>query len=50
MRSIIDEINWDYGSDIKYNDIDFNFLVNFFKQISKLIELDENFFKIIDEL
>ena len=50
VRSIIDEINWDYGSDIKYNDIDFNFLVNFLKQISKLIELDENFFKIIDEL
>lgn len=50
IKSIIDEINWEYGSNIQYSDIDPNFLINFFKRISKMLESDENFFKIIDEL
>jgi len=50
IKSIINEINYEYNSNIKINDIDIDELVNFFKAISELINSDEDYFKEIDKL
>ena len=46
---MLDRINSDYKSDIKYEDINFNEIVNFFKNICEYISNNTSFEKIIDD-
>ncbi len=48
LKSIINEINYEYDSNIQYNDIDVSELILFFRKISNKIEKDEDFFIIIE--
>jgi competence CoiA-like predicted nuclease len=49
IRSLLNEINYEYGSNIKYDDFEFSLFVNFFKMITEKIELDEDYFNIIEK-
>ena len=49
IKSLLNEINYEYSSDIKYDDFEFNIFVSFFKEISEKIELDEDYFVLIDK-
>lgn len=50
INSIINEINYDYNINIKISDINIPELIDFFKTVSNKIELDEDYFEIIDNL
>jgi len=49
IKSLLNEINYEYGSNIKYSDFEFNQFVNFFKNVCEKIELDEDYFYIIEK-